>query len=158
MNEIVRVTTVVAVDPATAFDIFTGEIGIWWKPKVDLFREGRTGLMRFEGDRLVEAYDSGDAFEVGRVLEWKPGENLRFEWRQGDFVAGDITEVDVRFEPATHGTRVTIEHRGWDRIAPGHPARHGYTGEAFVSMVGLRWADLLTAYRRRAARMSRAAG
>jgi len=157
-NENVRVTTVVAVDPATAFAIFTGEIGMWWKPKVDLFGKDRKGVMRFEGGRLVEAYESGAPFEVGRVLEWNPGENVRFEWRQRDFAPGDVTEVEVRFERVAGGTRVTLQHRGWDRIAAPHPARHGHTGDAFVSMIGLRWADLLTAYRSRAAGMRKAAG
>jgi len=157
-TEIVKVTTIVAADPATAFAIFTNEIGLWWKPKVDLFRKDRKGVMRFQAGRLIEAYESGEAFEVGRVLEWTPGNRLKFEWRQGDFAPGDVTEVEVRFEAANGGTRVTLEHRGWDRIAAAHPARHGYTGEAFVSMVGLRWADVLTAFRARAARMVRAAG
>ena len=61
------------------------------------------------------------------------------------------TEVEVRFEPAPldtrAGTRVTIEHRGWDALPADHPARHGYTGNAFTSMIGLRWADALTAVR-----------
>jgi len=149
-TEIVRVTTVVAVDPAKAFEIFTNEIGMWWRPKVDLFRKGRKGVMRFDAGRLVEAYENSETFEVGRVLEWKPGELLRFEWRQGDFAPGDATEVEVRFERDGKGTRVSLEHRGWDRIVATHPARHGYTGDAFTSMVGLRWADLLTAFRRQA--------
>src|SRR5262249_5690628 len=102
-------------------------------------------------------YDGGDSFEVGRVLEWNPGENLRFEWRQGDFAPGDVTGVEVRFEPAPGGTRVTLEHRGWERLQAAHPARHGYTGGAFVSMMGLRWADLLAALRRLAERRRTAA-
>jgi hypothetical protein len=45
----VSVTTVVAVDPLTAFSIFTEEIDAWWKPKVrHLFRKDRTGVMKFE--------------------------------------------------------------------------------------------------------------
>ncbi len=158
MSEVVRVTTVVAVDPQTAFTIFTGEIGLWWRPKVNLFRAGRNGVMRFEAGRLIETYEDGEPFEVGRVLEWKPGELLRFGWRQGDFQPGETTEVQVRFEPAGGGTRVSLEHRGWDRIPARHPARHGYTGDAFAGMIGLRWADLLTAFRRRADGIERAAG
>ena len=54
------------------------------------------------------------------------------------------TEVEVRFEAAPAGTRVTVHHRGWDALATNHPARHGVTGNAFTSMIGLRWADALT--------------
>ena len=48
------------------------------------------------------------------------------------------------------GTRVTIEHRGWDRVPAGHRARHGLVGPAFAALVGLWWGDLLAALRARA--------
>jgi len=149
--EIVSVTTVVDVDPATAFAVFTGDIAVWWKPKVKyLFQAGRTGVMKFEpgeGGRLLEEYNDAPPFEVGRVLTWAPGERLVFEWRQAGFAPHEITHVDVRFEAVSSGTRITLEHRGWEALPPDHPARRGYTGSAFTSMIGLRWADLLTAFR-----------
>ncbi|HLJ50166.1 MAG TPA: SRPBCC domain-containing protein [Bryobacteraceae bacterium] len=154
-NETAVVTTIVAVDQATAFSVFTNDIGAWWKPKVkDLFSKNRRGTMKFEPGptgRLLEVYaDAPDQpFEVGRVLVWQPPERLVFEWKQENFNPGESTEVEVRFEPVARGTRVTLEHRGWDALPPGHPARHGYSGDAFTSMMGLRWADLLTSYRSR---------
>jgi hypothetical protein len=156
----VTVSTVVAVDPVTAFSIFTEEIGTWWKPKVrHLFREDRTGTMRFEpgpGGRLLEVYAEapGEPFEVGRILIWVPAKHLVFEWRQGTFAPNEVTQVEVRFEAVRGGTRVTIEHRGWDTLALDHRARHGFHGEAFANMVGLRWADLLTAFKARISRAS----
>ena len=148
----VSVTTVVEVDPQTAFAVFTGQISAWWKPKVkNLFRPGRAGSMRFEpgdGGRLLEVYgDSHEPFEVGRVLAWVPGERLVLEWRQGSFGPNEVTEVEVRFEAVEGGTRVTLEHRGWDSLPANHPARYGFSGEAFDSLIGLRWADVLTAFR-----------
>ena len=157
-KETARVTTVVAVDPATAFSVFTDEIGAWWRHKVrDLFREGRVGVMKFEpgpNGRLLETYADApdDPFEVGRVLSWIPGERLVFEWRQRGFGSNDVTEVDVRFEAVANGTRITLEHRGWDKIPTEHPARHGWQGEAFVTMIGLRWGDQLTSLRAHAVR------
>lgn len=149
----VTVTTVVALDPVTAFTIFTEEIGAWWQPKVrNLFSENRTGTMKFEagpGGRLLEMYPGTrqEPFVVGHILIWAPGERLVFEWRQSSFGPNEVTEVDVRFEAVKGGTRVTLEHRGWDAFRPEHKARLGYAGEAFTSMIGLRWADLLTALR-----------
>lgn len=77
-SDAVTVTTKVAVDPATAFRVFTEEVDAWWRrgPRYR-FRPGRDGVMRFEpgaGGRLVEVYDeaAGDVFEVGRVLAWEP--------------------------------------------------------------------------------------
>jgi hypothetical protein len=143
---------VVAADPVTAFSIFTGEIGAWWKPRVrHLFRKGRTGVMKFEpgsNGRLLEVYSGQDEpFEVGRVLTWIVGERLAFEWRQAGFRTGEITRVEVRFDAVENGTRITLEHYGWGSIPPASPCRHGWTGEAFASMIGIRWGDQLTFFR-----------
>jgi uncharacterized protein YndB with AHSA1/START domain len=149
----VTVSTVVAVDPVTAFDLFTSEIGAWWKPKRNsLFQNGRSGSLTFQDGRVLEIYGSGEPFEVGRVLAWEPPTRLLFEWRHEGFAPGERTEVEVRFEPAPAGTRVTVEHRGWDALAPNHPARHGFTGTAFTGMIGLCWADALTNLRAAALR------
>ncbi len=157
-NEIVRVTTVVSVDPITAFSVFTEEIGSWWKPKVrHLFREGQPGVLKFEpgpNGRLLEVCVNApnDPFEVGRVLTWIPGERLVFEWRQRGFGPNDLTRVDIKFEAADTGTRVTLEHLGWETIPLDNLSRNGWSGEAFASMIGVRWGDLLTFFRARVSR------
>jgi uncharacterized protein YndB with AHSA1/START domain len=71
------------------------------------------------GGRLLEVYDAetGEGFEIGRVLVWEPGKRLVFTWRQGNWAASEFTEVEVRFEAAGSGTRVTVEHGGWDRVS-----------------------------------------
>ncbi len=51
------------------------------------------------------------------------------------------------FEPAAGGTRVTVRHRGWASLRPGHPARRGLEGAPFSRMIGLWWGDLMTALR-----------
>jgi uncharacterized protein YndB with AHSA1/START domain len=142
------VSAVVAVPPAEAFTVFTQEIGRWWRPKGPrLFRPDRDGVLKFDSGCLI--FDSGgaDTFVVGRVLAWDPGRRLVFEWRQAGFAPHEVTEVEVRFESFGSGTRVTVEHRGWDAIPSDHPARSGFQGGAFTSIIGLRWADALTALR-----------
>ena len=147
-TDCVTVTTVLAVDPATAFAVFTNEIAAWWRPRVGgLFQRGRNGALKFDNGRLLEIYSQGEPFEIGRVLAWDPAKRLVFEWRQEGFLPGERTEVDVTFEAASGGTRVTVRHRGWDALAADHAARHGFTGNAFISMIGLRWGDVLTALR-----------
>ena len=152
-KESVRVTTVISVDPATAFSIFTEEIGSWWKPKVrHLFRENQAGVLKFipgPNGRLLEVYADtpDDPFEVGRVLMWIPAQRLVFEWRQLGFGPNDLTHVDIKFEAVDNGTRVTLEHLGWESIPSESLSRHGWSGEAFASMIGVRWADLLTSLR-----------
>jgi hypothetical protein len=155
----VRVTTTVAVDPADAFDVFTSEIDAWWR-RGPRFRFGEEaarseGTLRFVDGRLVETFESGAVFDVGRVLAWEPGRRVAFEMRLRTFDAGEKTEVDVRFEAVAGGTRVVLENRGWDAIAPAHRSRRGLEGTAFTSMVGLFWGDLLHALRMRAARRAK---
>jgi uncharacterized protein YndB with AHSA1/START domain len=143
----ITVTTKVAVDAAMAFKVFTDEIGDWWIRRP--FRGA--GTLRFESGpdgRLLEL-DRNGSREIGRVLVWEPGKRLVFEWRPQEFQPEQKTEVEVRFEPDGDGTRVTLEHRGWDAIPPGHPARFGWTGTAFTSLVGLWWADLLVTLKSR---------
>ena len=149
--ETARVTTFVAVSPPHAFVVFTGEIDEWWR-RGPLFRSfpGDASELRFEHDehgrRLVERGRS-QVFEIGRVLVWLPGERLVFEWRQRNFKAGEVTEVEIRFEPSGEGTRVTLEHRGWDAIRGDHPARHGLRERAFGAMIGQHWGELVSVYR-----------
>lgn len=159
----VTVSTTVAVSPQDAFAVFTEQIGAWWRkgPRFR-FRRDREPTMRFVaeagealgvGARLLETYDEapGDPTLVGRVLVWSPGERLVFEWRGNHFTPDQVTEVDVRFEATSEGTRITLEHRGWEVLPADHAARHGLVGPAFTNMIGLWWGDQLVSLGRRAA-------
>ena len=152
----VSVTTVVAVDADRAFAVFTDDIDGWWRRGPGhQFRPGHDGAMRFDPGpegRLVQVFDKRgeDVYEVGRVIAWEPGKRLVFEFRGFNFAPDQATEVEVRFEPTDGGTRVTLEHRGWDSLPDGHPARHGLEGTAFTAMIGVFWADLLVRARLRA--------
>lgn len=151
----IRITTSVAVAPEDAFRIFTEEIDDWWRrgPAFRGTMDG-DGELRFEpgeGGRLVQAAAHGTVFEIGRVLAWEPGVRLAFEWRNRNFDPGQITEVEIWFESTTSGTKVTLEHRGWDSLPDDHPARHGLDSAGVTRMIGTWWADLLTGLRRHAA-------
>jgi hypothetical protein len=141
----VRVTVTVAVDPATAFVVFTEEIGDWYRAGVATFPrpapattlafapdlrgpDAETGLRGPNagvgvGGRLVEVGPdgAGEVVEHARVTVWEPGRRLVFVDRRG-------TEVDVRFEPAPDGTRVVLEHRGLDRLDPEDARKLGKFG------------------------------
>ena len=142
--------------PLEAFRIFTDEVDLWWRHGPHFrFRRGRDpkadGVMRFEpgvGGRLVEVYDeAGTEHEVGRIEIWEPGARLVFGWRSRNYKEGERTEVEVLFAPAGDGTRVTVEHCGFDALPAGHPARDGLEGPAFAAMMGTWWADQLNAMR-----------
>lgn len=137
----------VKATPAEAFDVFTQEIGAWWRPS-ELFQltPRGDGVLRFDAqERLVTTLPSGKEFEIGRVTAWAPGERLAFTWRQASFAPDQVTHVDVRFEPVGTETRVTVEHRGWDAIPQDHVARHGFPLGATQMRLAEHWRTLLAA-------------
>jgi uncharacterized protein YndB with AHSA1/START domain len=149
-----RVTVGVAVPPEQAFRIFTEEIELWWR-RGPRFRNARgdAGLIALEpglGGRVFESHTvdgTPHVVEIGRIRVWDPPRRLLFDWRVANFAPTERTEVEVVFEPAGTGTRVTVTHSGWAAIRPDHPARHGRTGPAFSRELGLWWGDLLSAWR-----------
>lgn len=149
----VVVSTVVAVDPDTAFEVFTAEIDVWWKRGIR-YRANASESLRFEsgaGGRLIAAEASGETRELGRVLAWEPrAGRLVFEYRVRDLAPEETTEVEVRFEAVAEGTKVTLEHRGFDQLAADHPVRHGLAGQAFIAMFGTWWGDLMVSLRQHA--------
>ena len=149
-----QVSVTIAVEPSAAFKIFTEEIDLWWRrgPRYRLAGR-RPGSLCFEpgvNGRLFESFETPSGtvvHEAGRVLVWDPPSRLVFTWCNANFSAGESTEVDVRFDAVDAGTCVTLQHRGWSAIPSGHPARHELEGAAFSRMIGLWWAELMTALR-----------
>jgi hypothetical protein len=133
----VRVSVSVGVEPLRAFTAFTDEIDSWYvKDRHTLADPARAAAIRFEpgtGGRLIEVYDAatGEGREIGRVTAWQPGRRLAFTDQLG-------TEVEVSFEATASGTRVTLEHRGLERLRPDLAAKHARYG----------WRRLLPWYQR----------
>jgi len=148
----VIVSIEVAADPQLAFDVFTAQIDAWWLrgPK-HRFKAPWNGTLRFEPGpqgRLFETYADGTTFIIGRVLHWSPGRRLALSWRLPSFAEAETTEVDVRFDAIDGGTRVSVEHRGWDSLRADHPARHGKAGRDYEYMKASLWAENLTALKK----------
>jgi uncharacterized protein YndB with AHSA1/START domain len=122
----------VRVDPATAFQLYTGGINRWWKRDSwywnDRDRARGLRIEPFVGGRFVEVYDetSGEGFEIGRVRAWEPGRRVVYSWRQADWPAGEELEIEVGFAPTPDGTLVTIGVRGWERLTDGPDIARGY--------------------------------
>jgi hypothetical protein len=68
---------------------------------------------------------------MGHIVVWEPGQRLLF-------VDNRETEVDVRFEPDGDGaTRVTLEHRGLERLGPDDAVQHAkYGGQLLLKWYG----------------------
>ncbi len=100
-------------------------------------RPGGRHLPRSEGrGRFYERFVDGDELQVGQVLACDPPDRILFTWRSPDW--DGPTEVEVRFSPDGGGTRVDVEHRGWERIGP--------QGEEIGGMFGNGWPTVMAAY------------
>ena len=155
MTSKVYVALRVKAPPERAFAAFVGEIGAWWRPN-GLFQTTprAPGVLAFEpgeGGRLTETLANGKVFEIGRITAWEPPARLVFSWRQANFPPDLQTEVEVRFEPVGEETRVSVEHRGFDRVPAGSAARHGFPDQALLMRLAEWWRMLLTSYGERAA-------
>lgn len=130
--EPIIITVEVDVDAATAFKIFTAEIGRWWRPgAINWYRSDHAIGMEIEprvGGRWRELCDDGGHTEFGAVVGWEPAKRLLLSYR-------DIpnSEVELRFDQLSDGTRITMEHRGWPQVDPAiaakqrHVKRWGWT-------------------------------
>jgi uncharacterized protein YndB with AHSA1/START domain len=153
-----RASVLVRVDRERAFRSFTEEIDLWWrrgsKYRVAGKRRGIIALEPRVGGRLFESFEVDGETRVsvtGQVIAWEPPARLVFVWRAVNFAPSESTEVEVLFEPDGESTLVTVTHRGWSKIRPDHPARHGLAPAAFLRMMGMWWGDLLSSARVHAA-------
>jgi hypothetical protein len=137
----------VKASPERAFEVFTRDIHLWWRPSpMFQFTPRSPGALAFEpglGGRFTETLANGKVFEIGKITAWAPPSRLAFGWRQATFAPGQATEVEVRFEPVGDQTRVTVEHRGWDTVPQDHVARHTMPDAMFLRRHAEWWRSLL---------------
>ncbi len=109
-------TLVVACDPERAFHVFTREIGSWWPLSHHSIGEDKITEVVFEehaGGRVFERHSDGGEGEWGRVVEWDPPHRFLMTWYPGGD-SSEATELEVRFAAEGTGTRVALDHRGWE--------------------------------------------
>ena len=101
-----------------AFSVWTTRIGMWWPADHTMSGDPDTVVIEGHvGGRIFERARNGVEHDWGVVTDWDPPHALTFTWHLGR-VADDATEVVVRFVSDDDGhTSVTIEHRGWERLA-----------------------------------------
>ncbi|HZC27230.1 MAG TPA: VOC family protein [Actinopolymorphaceae bacterium] len=120
----------VAVEPDTAFRIFTEELDLWWtRGPINAFDASRLAELRLEpgvGGRLLEIYDesAGDMLATNTITVWEPGVRLVMRGTVQD------TETDVRFHQTEQGTRVSVSQY---LIPGGDPSTVGF---GWVNMLG----------------------
>jgi uncharacterized protein YndB with AHSA1/START domain len=108
----------VACPPERAFALWTDRIDTWW-PSDHTVTGGPDLTVVLEsgvGGRIFERTPDGVEHDWGEVTLWEPPDRLAYRWHlRRD--RSDATEVSVRFEAlGIDGTRVEIEHAGWERL------------------------------------------
>jgi uncharacterized protein YndB with AHSA1/START domain len=136
MTEPLRLELDVACPVQHAFSVWTAGIGSWWpadhtvtaEPGLQVVLEGRVG------GRIYERTPTGAEHDWGEVTAWEPPSRLAYRWfLRAD--RADATDVEIRFVAGDGGTRVQIEHRGWERL--------GTRGDAWRDRNRQGWATLL---------------
>jgi uncharacterized protein YndB with AHSA1/START domain len=134
--EPVRKSVRVARPVADAFRLFVEGIASWWPAEVHSraahgqYGNGVTAeRVVFEpkvGGRLYEITSEGAEGLWADVVTFEEPHRFVLAWKPNDRPEPP-TEVEVRFEPDGDGTRVSLEHRGWEGLdARAGEARRGY--------------------------------
>ena len=128
--EPVRRSVGVDLPVADAFRLFTEEIGSWWPTESHAIAAGRVKEVVWEpraGGEVYEVAEDGGRAHWADILAWEPPHRFVLAWKVNPEVPA--TEVEVRFSAYEDGagTRVELEHRGWERLGElGEEARAGY--------------------------------
>ncbi len=134
--EAVRKTVTVDCVVEEAFRVFTSDAISWWPTATHSLHGDEVREIVFEGREGGEVYELSSAGEKGHwatVVAWEPPGRLVLAWNVADADAL-ATEVEVRFTAEGDGTRVELEHRGWEALGEAGPAKRGDydTGWDFV--------------------------
>jgi uncharacterized protein YndB with AHSA1/START domain len=112
--ETIRKTVLVDFAPQEAFDLFTGRIHKWWPTDTHSYGGDAVTNVVFEsrpGGRVYEVTEAGEQ-DWARVAEYEPPHRFLLQWLIGE----GVTEVEVTFEPEGPGSRVVLEHRGFEQL------------------------------------------
>lgn len=117
----------VGLAPEAAFALFTERASTWWPFATHSVAGDAAETAVFEprvGGRVYERARDGSEHGWGEITHWDPPRRFALAWTLDPSCAG--TEVEVRFDPLSGGTRVELEHRGWQKASP--QLVEGYAG------------------------------
>jgi uncharacterized protein YciI len=120
----IRREILVGASPATAFEVFTDDIGRWW-PVTELSVFGAGGTVTLANQEIVERSADGHSALWGTITRWEPPVVVAFTWHPGQ-TAGQVSHVEVTFAPDGEQTRVLLVHTGWDTFDDPAAARAEY--------------------------------
>ncbi|SHH68090.1 SRPBCC domain-containing protein [Cognatishimia maritima] len=122
MTDPIVKTVTVPVAPDRAFARFTTEIMRWWpvgrhsvsaghgEAAQDVVIEPRAG------GAVYEIMHTGERTEWGVVSHWAPPAGFSMTWHPGNDPSL-ATELSLAFQAEGDGTRVTLTHSAWAKLA-----------------------------------------
>ncbi len=123
----VQKSITVAASPQRAFEVFTAGFDSWWPRSHHIGKSPMTQAVMdgFVGGRCYSRQEDGTECDWGQILAWEPPFRLVIAWMiteawgyQPDL--SKSSEVEIRFTALSDGgTRVDLEHRGFERMGPG---------------------------------------
>jgi uncharacterized protein YndB with AHSA1/START domain len=119
----IRKSIWVARPPETSFRVFCEEMSEWW-PGGFGGKDARPRLELHVGGRFYEQRADGSEYDIGRVTAYQPPSIVAFSWHAPSWDV--VTQVEVRFTPEAGGTRIELEHRGFEQDAKTRDARKSY--------------------------------
>jgi len=140
--EAVRKSLAVNCRVERAFEVFTREIGSWWPLHTYAIADDITEVVFEEqvGGRVYEKHGDGSEGDWGKVLAWEPPHMFAMAWSPGSDPE-QATRLEVRFAAEGEGTRVDLEHTGWEILAErAQDSRNSYDGG---------WVTVLDCYERK---------
>ena len=86
------------------------------------------------GRAHVRASSDGQEHDWAAILVYEPPHRVVLEWKVNS--AAPPTEVEVRFSPDGDGTRVELEHRGWEQYPTGGVDERGSYDTGWEHVLG----------------------
>ena len=120
----VRKTIFVRATPEHTFATYVA--GGWWPKEHSILASGSPQkaviIEPHAGGRWYEVGEDGSECDWGQVLAWDPPRRLLLTWQiNGNFEMDQSgsTELELNFTAEGDGTRVDLEHRGFENYANG---------------------------------------
>jgi len=107
-----------AITPESAYSAFTVDFADWWPNATHSLSRSEATRCCFDvrvGGAVDEQAPDGTCQVWGEVQALEPGRRVRFSWHPGR-EPESAQWVQVAFEPARDGCRVTLTHGGWEAL------------------------------------------
>jgi Activator of Hsp90 ATPase homolog 1-like protein len=113
----VQKSIVVSCPVEVAFRVFTEKMADWWPFEGHSVFEGEGVRVVFEGrvgGRVYEVSRAGEEGLWGTLTAWDPPHGFAMTWHPGN-EEGTASDLTVRFSPEGDGTRLDLDHTGFER-------------------------------------------